>query len=110
LRTDENLFVDADGQWADGAYVPAFFRRYPFILVRPDQATDYTVCVDESYDGLSEEDGTPLFDEEGKESEHLSGAVRLLGDLMTEAERTRRFVERLTALELLMPQSTQVQD
>ena len=32
LARDENLFVDADGRWADGVYVPAFLRRYPFVI------------------------------------------------------------------------------
>lgn len=111
LRSGENLFVDANGRWADYTYVPAFIRRYPFILSRGGQeGSDYTVCVDESYEGLSETEGTPLFDENGKESELVGRIVGLLQDLLTEAERTRRFVERLRALELLTVQSIQVQD
>src|SRR5690606_23806240 len=44
LRAGENLFIDANGRWANGTYVPAFVRRYPFILSRGGQApTDYTV-------------------------------------------------------------------
>lgn len=111
LRSGENLFVDADGRWAEGTYVPAFVRRYPFVLAGAGPSTsDYTVCLDESYDGLSETEGTPLFDEEGKESEVVSRVVRLLQDFLTETERTRRFVQRLSALELLAVQSMQVQD
>ena len=30
----QNLFVDDDGRWAEGAYVPAFVRRYPFCISR----------------------------------------------------------------------------
>ena len=32
LRQNENLYVDASGQWAPNTYVPAFVRRYPFVL------------------------------------------------------------------------------
>lgn len=111
LRAGENLFVDAEGRWAEDAYVPAFVRRYPFILARPDQAgSDFTVCIDESYDGFSETEGTPLFDEEGKDAELVTQAVELLKDLLAETERTRRFVERLNELELLTVQSMEVQD
>jgi hypothetical protein len=110
LRSEENLFVGADGRWAEGRYVPAFVRRYPFILARSGPSSDFTVCLDESYDGLSETEGTPLFDEEGKESELVSRIVALLKDFLTETERTRRFVERLGELELLSVQSMQVQD
>src|SRR3954471_5557872 len=31
LRARENLFVDAEGRWL-GNYIPAFVRRYPFVL------------------------------------------------------------------------------
>ncbi|HBH25795.1 MAG TPA: sapC family protein [Rhodospirillaceae bacterium] len=34
LRDDENLFVDEAGTWLDGAYIPAYVRRYPFIFSR----------------------------------------------------------------------------
>src|SRR5690606_31004060 len=53
---------------------------------------------------------TPLFDDEGKESELVNQVVGLLRDFLTETERTRRFVERLRQLELLTVQSMQVQD
>lgn len=110
LRSEENLFVGADGQWEEGAYVPAFIRRYPFILARADEKSDYTVCLDESFEGLSETDGEPLFDEEGKETQLLSETVELLKGFVTETERTRVFVERLRSLELLTYQSLNVRD
>lgn len=111
LRSDENLFVDADGRWAEGTYVPAYVRRYPFILSGAGEASaDFTVCIDESYDGLSETEGTPLFDEEGKESELVSRMLAFLRDSLTEHERSRRLVERLVALDLLTVKSMQVQD
>lgn len=33
IRDGENLFVDARGRWADGVYVPAYLRRYPFVPI-----------------------------------------------------------------------------
>ena len=111
LRAGENLFVDDEGRWLEDTYVPAFVRRYPFILARPDQAaSDFTVCIDESYDWFSETQGTPLFDEKGKDGEVVTRAVELLKDLLAETERTRRFVERLNALDLLSSQSIEVED
>jgi len=38
LRENENLFVDATGNWRDDAYIPAYVRRYPFCLVETDQS------------------------------------------------------------------------
>jgi hypothetical protein len=110
LRSGENLFLDANARWLEGTYVPAFVRRYPFILAGGGESTQYTVCLDESFEGLSETEGTALFDEEGKESELVTRFVGLLKDFLRETERTRRFVERLGQLELLTLRSMQVQD
>jgi hypothetical protein len=33
LREDQNVFVDDKGQWERFCYVPAYVRRYPFILL-----------------------------------------------------------------------------
>src|SRR5437763_7833859 len=33
LASGENLFIDVKGQWEWGRYVPAYVRRYPFILL-----------------------------------------------------------------------------
>jgi len=111
LRDGENLFVEADGRWARGTYVPMFVRRYPFILSRTSpESTDYAVCIDESFDGLSDSEGEPLFDENGNETELVARVVNFLQEALTEAERTRRFVERLKELDLLVVQSMQVKD
>src|SRR5689334_15084128 len=45
LRNRENLFVDDRDRWT-GGYVPAFVRRYPFVLAElPDR--NWGVCIDE---------------------------------------------------------------
>ena len=33
LRNDSNLFVDSQGQWLADESLPAYVRRYPFILM-----------------------------------------------------------------------------
>src|SRR5260221_7796003 len=47
LVDKENLFVGADGRWVPDAYVPAYVRRYPFILMEQPVITDLIVCFDE---------------------------------------------------------------
>jgi len=110
LRAGENLFVGDDGRWSSDVYLPAYVARYPFILVRVDEQADYTVCLDETYEGFSEDEGEPLFDDEGKESELTQRVITVLRDLLTETERTRRFVERLKSLDLFTVRSARVQD
>ncbi len=55
LRQDQNLFVEADGRWADPHYVPAYVRRYPFILADdPQKPGVLTLCVDRASERVVE--------------------------------------------------------
>ena len=51
VRGQENLFVDAQGQWRAGAYIPAYVRRYPFIFMENEDRSQFTLCVDEGHLG-----------------------------------------------------------
>lgn len=101
LRNDENLLVDAAGKWDPQSYVPAFARRYPFVLAEGDDKAVLTVCVDEAYSGLNEERGEALFDDEGKESPYLQRVLDFLRAFHADMQRTRDFATRLHELGLL---------
>lgn len=101
LRNDENLFVDDEGKW-DARYVPAFVRRYPFVLAQVSDAGDMAVCIDESYSGLNSEDGEKLFDDEGEYSTTLKHAIDFLGEYQRQYARTEAFVKRLEDLDLFV--------
>lgn len=110
LNDQENLYVDADGQWETDCYMPAFVRRYPFVLAEGDDANaDLTVCVDESFVGLNETTGEALFDAEGKESPLLQGAVDFLRLFHVEMQNTNAFGKRLAELDLLVQKTIEVQ-
>jgi hypothetical protein len=64
LNEGVNVFVDADGMFPDNAYVPAYVRRYPFLLakLRPD-TEDLSLCFDPATDLVGDfAEGEPLFD------------------------------------------------
>lgn len=103
LRNAENLFVDAEGAWEADCYVPAFVRRYPFVLT-----SDMTVLIDESYPGLNETDGEPLFQEDGSNSPQLEHTLSFLRGFHDEVERTQTLVATLAELDLLKPVSLNV--
>ncbi len=46
LRDNENLFLDEKNQWEEGTYIPAYIRRYPFILSEMPGNDKLTLCVD----------------------------------------------------------------
>ena len=102
LRSDENLLVDESGKWDPQSYVPAFARRYPFVLAEGSEKEVLTVCVDEAYGGLNEERGEALFDDEGKESPYLGRVLDFLRAFHADMQRTRDFAARLQELGLLV--------
>jgi hypothetical protein len=112
LRASENLFVDINGQWAPGAYIPAFVRRYPFVLAEKPAGTegdDFTVFLDEAYEGFDSKEGERLFKEDGTESEMLSNAVRFLGEFQQHVARTKQFMDELRKHNLLEPRNVRLE-
>jgi hypothetical protein len=111
LRPAENLHVDDAGRWAEGAYIPAFVRRYPFILAeKPEGADgdDFTVFLDEDFAGFDGAEGQRLFNEDGTDTEFLQGAVHFLTDFQGQVKRTQAFTARLRELDLLEPRTIQL--
>ncbi len=102
LRDSENLFVGEGGAWQAGTYIPAFARRYPFVLAEADgNADNLTVCIDEAYAGFGTESGNALFDDAGQETPMLQAAVDFLKLFHVEMNQTRLFAQQLSELGLL---------
>lgn len=102
LRDKENLYIDSDGRWDVNTYLPAFIRRYPFVLAEEPGSTQLTVCVDETFDGLNQADGEALFDAEGKDTPYLQNLQKFLLDFHNDMQRTSAFAKRLVELDLLV--------
>ncbi|MBF0627832.1 MAG: SapC family protein [Magnetococcales bacterium] len=109
VRNDENLFIGADGRW-NATYVPAFVRRYPFILAsnetQPDQMT---VCLDGAWSGFNTEQGEPLFDENGAPSTLMNNTIRFLQECQNGYQQTEQFIKRLQEMDLLVTLTAQVE-
>lgn len=98
---DKNAFVTADGKW-DGQYVPAFFRRYPFVFATAGDAETLTLCIDESYSGLNTDGvGERLFDSTGAETSYTQSVLKFAEEFQTSSARTQAFCKRLEELDLL---------
>lgn len=102
VRHNENLFVTEENRW-DGRYIPAFVRRYPFVLAEKQGADDFNVYIDEAYPGFGVTDGERLFTDDGEHAAVLKHALEFLSNYQGEIARTRLFVERLQSLDLLVP-------
>lgn len=110
LTPGVNEFVQSDGRWEEGCYIPAFVRRYPFVLARAESDDKYTVCIDDRYKGFGETEGESLFTEDGSEAPILRDAIAFMQGFLTEMERTRTFIQRIEALGLLVTRDMQLTD
>ncbi len=110
LEQNKNLFVNNKGEWLAN-YIPAYVRRYPFILATPDPKVDnFTVCIDESFSGFNTaKEGKPLFDEKGKQLDVLSQAVDFLKDYQSHVQLTKLFCDNLVKLDLLEPMQANIE-
>lgn len=104
VKKNENLFVDDKGNWTAN-YIPAYVRRYPFILATPNDAEPtFTVCIDESFAGFNTaKEGSPLFDKNGEQLDLLNQAVDFLKDYQSHVHLTTLFCENLSKLDILEP-------
>lgn len=109
IESRRNVFVEANGNWAEGCYLPAFIRRYPFILLKVTDASgnpDIQLCLDRSAPHLVEEGGKPLFDPETHAATALLEKIgRFNADYHREQARTRRFVAACMQQDLFVPRS-----
>ncbi|HEX3500270.1 MAG TPA: SapC family protein [Stellaceae bacterium] len=101
LVDNENLFVGTDGRWASDAYIPAYVRRYPFILMEQPGSAELIVCFDEESSLVVESAERPLF-EAGQPTRLLQDAIGFCREFHAQHAATTAFVRALAAEGLLV--------
>lgn len=104
LNEGVNTFIDQDGKITDPVYIPAYVRRYPFLLAKltPD-SDEMSLCFDPTSESLGEfKDGNSLFDEEGKTAQATTDILEFCERFEEAGLRTKSFVDELKKHELLM--------
>jgi hypothetical protein len=107
MDSGENLFVGSDGKWS-ASYVPAIIRRYPFALASTGEEGQFTVCIDEGSELVSDTEGSPLFNEQGEPAESLENVKRYLGELQQMDVFTRDFCKYFAENNLFTPLNMRV--
>lgn len=111
LNEGVNVFMDDAGQFTTPVYLPAYIRRYPFMLarLRPD-GDELSLCFDPTSEavGAFEQEGEPLFDGEDP-SENTKAILKFCEDFEQAGARTHQFVEELSKSGLLMEGEVAIQ-
>ena len=107
MRNSENAFIGSEGDWK-GRYIPAFIRRYPFVLALSDDGEKYYLCIDETFSGFNQSDeGPALITEDGTPTEYTEGVLQFLSQYQAEFERTQAICKKLKDLNLLEAKQVQ---
>ena len=111
LNEGVNTFVDDQGKPLEqNSYMPAYLRRYPFLLARLRQDSDeLSLCVDPSSGAVGDfEDGQALFD--GDQPSEATKAVLQFCEQFEEAgQRTALFMAEIKKSGLLMDGEVAIQ-
>jgi hypothetical protein len=99
VNSNENLFVDEKGAFQPDAYLPAYVRRYPFVLANDPQAQRMIVCIDRKAPMVTDKPEAPFF-EKGELSDYSKNAIEFCNNFEAEVQRTQSFVKLLTDLDL----------
>jgi hypothetical protein len=108
VADSQNLYLDENNAWkAD--YIPAFVRRYPFVFAQNEDASQFTLCIDEDWSGCNREGrGQRLFDEQGNQTPYLQNMLKFLSDYQAQFVRTQAYCKKLKDLNLLEPMQAQI--
>jgi len=110
LNEGVNVFVDADGKVADNVYLPAYVRRYPFLLAKlSPESEELSLCFDPTTDLVGEfAEGQPLFDGD-QPSESTKAVLGFCEQFEQAGIKSQAFMEELAKHKLLMDGEVAIQ-
>jgi hypothetical protein len=109
LISGQNIFVESDGAWS-GYYLPAAFRRYPFIVGagQVEGKPAPILMVEEAM--LSDSEGEPLYPEDSKAEADgpIARTLRLIAETDRHHQGTAMLVGQLKEAGLIRPSDLEV--
>lgn len=107
LGDSRNVFVNGDGGWRSGTYIPAYIRRYPFILANSGKPGESMLAIDEAAENYLADGGRRLF--EGTVPTPLARqAAQFCQAFQVQFDLSRAFGEALAAANVLVPRRADV--
>lgn len=108
MKQDANVYVSNDGKMPEGAYVPAYVRRYPFAAAKnSEDENNLMICIDRASAMITENSTSPFFD--GEElTNTTSQAVEFIKAYEAETLGTRNFIKFIEDFDLFEMQDVNV--
>ncbi len=110
LNEGVNVAVEADGKLKHAVYLPAYVRRYPFMLakLKPD-SEEMSLCFDPTSDAIGKfKDGEDLI-ADGKPTPVLQQMIEFCEQFDQAAMRTQSFMNELATYDLLQEGEATIQ-
>jgi hypothetical protein len=103
LNEGVNMYIDENDQPTLDSYLPAYIRRYPFMLVRLQQdSEELSLCFDPTSGLIGDfDEGMPIF-ENGEISVNTKATMEFCEQFEMGAQRTTAFMAELKQYDLLM--------
>jgi len=102
-----NNFVDSKGKWRAETYIPAYVRRYPFILVQSQDHKQLSLAIDESADVVVKRGGEALYDK-GEPTDTAKRALQFCASFRKEMERTAALMKQINETGILIERTAEV--
>lgn len=104
LNEGVNTFVGDDMKVNEAIYLPAYVRRYPFILAKLQQGVeDMSLCFDPSVGVIGAHDeGLALFDDAGQPTEYTQGVLEFCRRFEEAGQRTKQFMDEIAKLDIMI--------
>ncbi len=112
LTEGVNAFLDENGRaLEENLYIPAYIRRYPFLLARlRPESDELSLCFDPTSGAVGEfDEGEPLFNEDETPSSATKAILDFCEQFETAGQRTAAFIEDLQKSGLLMDGEVAIQ-
>lgn len=113
IKEGENLFIDTKGKWAEPHYVPAYVRRYPFILAGGETDERLALCIENDPKRLvdinakTKKNAKPLFDD-GVQGEVIKNALTFCEHYQGMFIKTRQVMKVIADSGLLAERTSKI--
>ena len=110
LNEGVNTFMGEDGRFNQPAYIPAYVRRYPFLLAKlTPEAEELSLCFDPTTGAIGEyKEGDALF-EKDQPTDATKNILNFCEQFEQAGQRTGQFMDELKKLDLIMDGEVSIQ-